>query len=289
MTYRYERLTWQEARRAAEEGRVCILPVGSVEQHGPHLPMDVDMRIPTEIALAVGKANPDSVLVLPPICYGYTSHVMDFPGTINTNYGTFIEAVLDVIRSLAYHGFRRVVLLNGHGSNTPCLDIAARRGNLETTATCAFVSWWQLLTIDKAFLQQWRQSIFPGGCSHACELETSLYLHIDESAVRTGPHRGRSELDADGGFRGGSHVGGPVRRRRRVGHHLDQPALAGRRVRPGQAGDQGERRARLPGSVPATGAAGRPFEDDGAAAPNGAPRRRADAAAVEGAAAVASC
>ena len=185
MTYRYERLTWQEARRAAEEGRVCILPVGSVEQHGPHLPMDVDMRIPTEIALAVGKANPDSVLVLPPICYGYTSHVMDFPGTINTNYGTFIEAVLDVIRSLAYHGFRRVVLLNGHGSNTPCLDIAARRGNLETTATCAFVSWWQLLTIDKAFLQQWRQSIFPGGCSHACELETSLYLHIDESAVRT--------------------------------------------------------------------------------------------------------
>jgi creatinine amidohydrolase len=96
-----------------------------------------------------------------------------------------IESILDIVPSLAYHGFRKVVLLNGHGSNTPCLDLAARRGNLETTATCAFVSWWQLLTIDKAFLKQWRQSIFPGGCAHACELETSLYLHIDEGAVRT--------------------------------------------------------------------------------------------------------
>jgi creatinine amidohydrolase len=184
MTYRYERLTWQEARDAAAAGRVCILPVGSVEQHGPHLPLDVDLRIPQEIALAVGKANPDDVLVLPTYQYGYTGHVMDFPGTINTNYDTFIEGVLDVCRSLAYHGFKNIILLNGHGSNTPCLDLAARRVNLETTATCAFTSWWRLLTIDPDFMPNWRESEFPGGCAHACELETAVYLHIDEDSVR---------------------------------------------------------------------------------------------------------
>jgi creatinine amidohydrolase len=184
MTYRYERLTWPEARDAAAQGRVCILPVGSVEQHGPHLPLDVDMRIPAEIALAVGAADPDSVLVLPTYQYGYTGHVMDFPGTINTNYDTFIEGVLDVCRSLAYHGFKKIILLNGHGSNTPCLDLAARRVNLETTATCAFTSWWRLLTIDPDFLPGWRESVFPGGCAHACELETAVYLFIDEDSVR---------------------------------------------------------------------------------------------------------
>ena len=184
MNYRYERLTWPEARDAAAANKVCILPVGSVEQHGPHLPLDVDIRLPTEICHAVAKANPDECLVLPTYQFGYTGHVMDYPGTINTNYDTMIESILDIGRSLAYHGFRNIILVNGHGSNTPVLDLAHRRINLETTATCAFTSWWKFLTIDPDFLPNWRQSVFPGGCAHACELETALYLHIDEDSVR---------------------------------------------------------------------------------------------------------
>ncbi len=184
MNYRYERLTWPEARDAAAANKVCILPVGSVEQHGPHLPLDVDTRLPTEIAHAVAKGNSGECLVMPTYQYGYTGHVMDFPGTINTNYDTMIESVLDIGRSLAYHGFKNIVLLNGHGSNTPVLDLAARRINLETTATCAFTSWWKLLTIDPDFLPSWRESVFPGGCSHACELETAVYLYVDEDSVR---------------------------------------------------------------------------------------------------------
>lgn len=184
MEYRYERLTWPEARDAAAANKVCILPVGSVEQHGPHLPLDVDIRLPQEICHAVAKANPEECLVLPTYQFGYTGHVMDYPGTINTNYDTMIESILDIGRSLAYHGFRNIILVNGHGSNTPVLDLAHRRINLETTATCAFTSWWKFLTIDPDFLPNWRQSVYPGGCAHACELETALYLHIDEDAVR---------------------------------------------------------------------------------------------------------
>ncbi len=101
---------------------------------------------------------------LPVIAYGYTGHVMDFPGTINTHYETFIRQVLDVTKSLAYHGFKRIILLNGHGSNMPNLDLAARRTNLETDADCVVVAWWNLLTVDKSFLPSWRESKFPGGC-----------------------------------------------------------------------------------------------------------------------------
>jgi creatinine amidohydrolase len=182
--YRYEKLTWPEINDAVELGKVCILPCGAVEQHGHHLPLDVDLVCPGGIARGAGQALADKILVLPTICYGYTGHVMDFPGTINSNYTTFMEHVLDVTRSLAYHGFKKIILLNGHGSNLPNLDLVARRTNLETDAECLVIAWWNLLTVDKKFLPNWRESKFPGGCAHACELETSLYLYLDEENVR---------------------------------------------------------------------------------------------------------
>jgi creatinine amidohydrolase len=182
--YRYEKLTWPEINEAVEIGKVCVVPCGAVEQHGPHLPLDVDILCPQGIAFGAGRQIPDKMLVLPPVWYGYTGHVMDFPGTINTHYETFIHQVVDITRSLAYHGFKRILLLNGHGSNMPNLDLAARRTNLETDADCILAAWWSLLTVDKEFLPRWRQSKFPGGCAHACELETSLYLYLDGDNVR---------------------------------------------------------------------------------------------------------
>jgi creatinine amidohydrolase len=182
--YRYEKLTWPEINDAVEAGKVCIVPCGSVEQHGPHLPLDVDIVCPQGIAYGAGRQMADKVLVLPPVWYGYTGHVMDFPGTINTHFETFIAQVMDITKSLAYHGFKKILLLNGHGSNMPNLDLAARRTNLETDAECVLAAWWNLLTVDKTFLPRWRQSKFPGGCAHACELETSLYLYLDGDNVR---------------------------------------------------------------------------------------------------------
>jgi creatinine amidohydrolase len=182
--YRYEKLTWPEINDAIEMGKVCVVPCGAVEQHGPHLPLDVDIVCPTEIARGAGRQVADKMLVLPTVCYGYTGHVMDFPGTINNDFGHFIHHVLDITQSLAYHGFKKIVLLNGHGSNMPNLDLVARRTNLQTDAECVVCAWWNLLTVDKEFLPRWRESRFPGGCSHACELETSLYLYLDGGNVR---------------------------------------------------------------------------------------------------------
>ncbi len=182
--HRYEKLTWPEINDAIDLGKVCIVPCGAVEQHGPHLPLDVDLVCPNGIAHGAGKLLADKILVLPIVAYGYTGHVMDFPGTINNDSEHFIQHVLDITRSLAYHGFKKIILLNGHGSNMPNLDLVARRTNLETDAECILTGWWQLLTVDKEFLPGWRESTFPGGCAHACELETSLYLYLDEDNVR---------------------------------------------------------------------------------------------------------
>ena len=182
--WRYEKLTWPEINEAIEAQKVVVVPVGSIEQHGPHLPLDVDVVCPTGIARAAARQVPDDLLVMPTLIHGYTAHVMDFPGTINIHWEHFINYVLDVGKSLAYHGFKKIILLNGHGSNVPNLDLVGRRMNLETDAECIAASWWQLLTVDPEFLPNWRESRFPGGCAHAGELETSVYLYLDGDHVR---------------------------------------------------------------------------------------------------------
>src|SRR6266850_2008231 len=77
--YRYEKLTWPEIDDAIALGKVCVVPCGAIEQHGPHLPLDVDVVCPSGIAVGVGRLIPEKMLVLPTVDYGYTGHVMDFP------------------------------------------------------------------------------------------------------------------------------------------------------------------------------------------------------------------
>jgi creatinine amidohydrolase len=183
--YRYEKLTWPEINEAVKAKKIPVIPVGSIEQHGPHLPLDVDCVCPQGVALAAAELIPAKMLVLPTQMLGYVGHVMDFPGSVNIHYQRLIDVMVDVGVSLAYHGFKKMLLLNGHGSNIPNLELASRRVMLESDAECLFASWWGFLTVDKEFLPKWREGQFPGSCGHACELETSVYMHLDGDNVRT--------------------------------------------------------------------------------------------------------
>lgn len=183
-TWRYEDLTWEEINEAVAEEMIPVLPVGAIEQHGQHLPLKCDRLTATAIAEEAARRNPSRLLFMPPLPYGYTHHVMDFPGTINIHHEHFINYVLDITKSLAYHGFKRIIIINGHGSNMPLLDIVARRTILETDAICALMAWWNLLTVDPEFKVQWRESVYPGGCAHACELETSILMYLDPENVQ---------------------------------------------------------------------------------------------------------
>src|SRR5580765_2993553 len=113
----YERLTWPEVRRAAGEDRVALIPVATLEDHGPHLPIDTDLRITNEICRRAAEQRPDDIVLLPAIPHGYDPHHMDFPGAITIGWDTFTKYCTDVGVSLARHGFHRMLFLNGHGSN----------------------------------------------------------------------------------------------------------------------------------------------------------------------------
>lgn len=182
--YKFDELTWPEVNEAVALGKIPILPVGSVEQHGHHLALNVDHLCAAAVATEAARRRPELSLVMPPVTYGYVHHVMDFPGSINIHYEHFIQFLLDICKSLAYHGFKKMILINGHGSNHNLVDMVARRTILETDASCTFCSWWNLLQVKPGFDKQWRESVFPGGCSHACELETSMLLHLAPQHVR---------------------------------------------------------------------------------------------------------
>src|SRR4051812_14816483 len=180
--YRYEEFTWPEIREAVAENRVAVLPVGTIEQHGPHLPLITDVLTATEMSRrAVEQIRTEAVL-LPSVFYAFNEHHLDFPGTISVRGETFIQYVTDIGRSLAHHGFRKILLVNGHGSNVPYLDIAARNITIESSAIAAMVPWWNL--VPKPLFQELRESEFPGGMAHGCELETSVLLYLRGDLVQ---------------------------------------------------------------------------------------------------------
>ncbi len=178
----YERLTWPEVRRAAADERVCLIPVATLEDHGPHLPIDTDLRITSEICLRAAGEAPDDIVLLPAIPHGYSPHHMDFPGPITIAWDTFTRYLVDVGSSLARHGFRRMLFLNGHGSNQNLVETAARLVAVDHADVLAAAAFHTSGAAAARLIADVRDSA-RGGIAHACELETSMYLAIDPDAV----------------------------------------------------------------------------------------------------------
>jgi len=178
-TYLYEHYTWPKLAEVVPSQPVVVLPIGSVEDHGRHLPLDTDNFLIWSICTAAAERSPGEMLLLPLIPYGFEAHHMDFPGTIDIGAEHLLHFVLDVTKSVACHGFQRILIADGHGSNMPILDLVARRTILETDSLCAaFI--WPSLALDE--IRKVRESE-RGGMAHACELETSVYLHLDGQRV----------------------------------------------------------------------------------------------------------
>jgi creatinine amidohydrolase len=180
--YRYGELTWPEVKEAAEAGKVAVVPVATIEDHGRHLPIDTDVRLCTAVCEEAVSRAADRAVLIPPINHGYSPHHMDFPGPITIGAETFIRYGVDVCRSLAHHGFKRILIVNGHGSNTPFVDIMARLTVVETGALAAAVNYWAAPGVREA-AESLRESDKVGGMNHACEFETSLYLALRPELV----------------------------------------------------------------------------------------------------------
>ena len=178
----YGKLSWPEVARAVREERVPLVPIATLEDHGRHLPIDTDVTLVDAVCRATAERLADETVVLPPIVHGYSPHHMDFPGTVTIGWDTFCRYCTDVATSLLQHGFRRVLLVNGHGSNQNLVEMAARLAMIEHPDSLVAATFY--LTTPKSFaaIEEIRDSS-RGGMAHACELETSLYLHLQPEAV----------------------------------------------------------------------------------------------------------
>lgn len=174
-----KKILWQELWRhefeeALAREPVVIVPTGSVEQHGPHCPMDVDIVGPFYMATATAQRVDDfPVLVAPPVWSGFTHYNMGFPGTISLRLETYQNLLADVLRSVYANGFPRIVVINGHGGNTaPNWAVTTQLGE-EDIFPITF-SYWQAVGEEMA---AWSDAD-AGRVGHGGEWETSLQLYL---------------------------------------------------------------------------------------------------------------
>ena len=170
----FSHLTWHEARAAAQENRLVIVPAGATEAHGPHLPLDVDTHLATTVAESLAARV--GALVTPALPYGYSRMWMGFPGTITLTTRTFQTVLEEVCRCLIEQGFHRLLILNGHRPNGTACDVAARsvvdQYSQDVPVQVTVVNYWEPAREE---LHALRRSAV-GGMGHACELETSVCL-----------------------------------------------------------------------------------------------------------------
>lgn len=165
--------TWGDVQAYLKKDSVIILPFGSTEQHGLHAPLGNDALV--AIRLAEDAARATKTVVAPPCWYGWAPHHMAYPGTISIMPETLTRIAYEVLRSLIYHGFKKLIMINGHRkANLPPLEIAASRIRNETGA---YVCIADPFFIGETTARRIKQSP-EGGIGHAEELETSHMLYI---------------------------------------------------------------------------------------------------------------
>ena len=168
-----------ELRELAAREAIVVLPVAAMEQHGPHLPVMVDTLLCGEVAARAAKraSGRHPVVVAPTVWSGLSEHHMPFGGTFTLDFPTFCSLIECLCRSLERHGFRRVLLLNGHGGNVAALRVVVDElRRLEVRLLTA--TYWTVDPVAIADLLE-RQS----GVQHACEAETSMVMALRPELV----------------------------------------------------------------------------------------------------------
>jgi len=178
-----DQLTWEEVKTKIQEGRnTVIVPFGSTEQHGRHLPLGTDAVLGDE--LGWGLANRLDAFLAPTVRFGCSDHHMAFAGTISLSDTTFGHIVTDVVYSLSQHGFRQIVLLPTHGGNfKPLADAVAQLELGKDVRILAFTDLMGL--IETAFKSSSEFKISPSQSgAHSGEWETSLMLALRPDQVK---------------------------------------------------------------------------------------------------------
>ena len=169
-------MTWEEIADAIREPSIVLVPLGSTEQHGRHLPEGTDTMVAIKVALDVAKEI--GGIVAPPLWFGWSPHHMPYAGTISLRSEVLVDVVVDICRSLAQHGFRTIILVNGHRiANLPPLQLAAAKVTEENGT--------RIVLVDPAFMAKTvANRLGLGDIGHGDELETSHMLYIHPELIK---------------------------------------------------------------------------------------------------------
>jgi creatinine amidohydrolase len=175
---RIDRLNWPDVAEYLKRDNRLILPVGSVEQHGPAVATGIDYIVPTAVAERAGEEA--GVMVAPPLTYGMSLHHAAFAGTLSLRPTVYLSMVIDLF-AFAYHqGFRRILVLNGHGGNVPTLKAAAGQASYELEGVRIYIrSYYELPSVVEII----EEELGPGEGSHATPSEVSMLMYLEPELV----------------------------------------------------------------------------------------------------------
>ena len=177
----FAEMTAPAIRALPRESTLIIAPIAAMEQHGPHLPVSTDTILAGGVAEGVNKVLGDRVLVLPVLWLGASDHHLPRGGTLTSPLPTYEQVLVDLLTPLLRDGFRRVMILNGHGGNIDPLRVALRRLDVEfPKAILTGAAYWDLAAEAIAEHCKGPRKVM----GHACEMETSMVLHLRPDLVR---------------------------------------------------------------------------------------------------------
>jgi creatinine amidohydrolase len=178
-----QEMTWPEVRRLDRDRTVVVAPMASCEQHSHHLPTFTDSILVGGVAEGVEESLPDTILLLPVQWLGASDHHQPFGATITATVDHHVDIVVDIAQSVLVDGFRRLLILNGHGGNTDTIRMALRRLQpIYPDRILSGASYWDLCA------KEW-ESLARGprlSMGHACEFETAMMMHLRPDLVRVG-------------------------------------------------------------------------------------------------------
>ncbi len=182
--YRLENISFADVDKLDRENTIVILPCGSMEQHGPHLPNGMDTQVAVKVIEAAMKNVEKDVdcLYIPPIPIGQSPEHMDFPGTITFTAETYIRMLKEISCSVARHGFKKMYIVNGHGGNISAIGAAA----FDIRDSCKlqiymFNVWAVIVGLAN---QHANREASNKTDAHGGEIETSLMLHLTPENVK---------------------------------------------------------------------------------------------------------
>jgi creatinine amidohydrolase len=199
--YQFSAYSWQEIEEMERGNTTILIPLGSTEQEGTHLPLGVDTFVAESLAHEVARDT--DALVGPALPLGYSEWFLEFSGTISLKLETVTQVLREYTSGLIHHGFRKLIFLNGHAGNATAVDVVARECTMSKSVRIAMVEIWKIANSLAKDIPDLKEKAF----KHAGEIMTSIMLYLHPGMVTMDRARVEYVKSAQGPFKAKSSLG----------------------------------------------------------------------------------